>query len=46
MYIPTTLEPENQEIGGEPLNGSGFETENPATEFESDEQSAAEVFIQ
>ena len=33
-----TSEPEIQEIGGEPLEGSGFETEDPATEFESDER--------
>jgi len=46
MYIPKTAEPEIQEIGGEPLNGSGFETESPATEFESDERSGAEDCIQ
>jgi hypothetical protein len=35
-------EPEFQEIGGEPLRGSGFETEDLATEFFFDERSAEE----
>ena len=42
MHPARTAEPEIQEIGGEPLEGSGFETEDPATGFESDERSAEE----
>ena len=42
MYPERTPESEIQEIGGEPLEGSGFETEDPATGFESFERSAEE----
>lgn len=35
-------EPEIQEIGGEPLEGSGFETENHSTAFESHKRGAEE----
>ena len=42
MYPARTAEPEIQEIGGEPLEGSGFETEDPATGFESRKRSAEE----
>jgi hypothetical protein len=42
MYPARTAEPEIRKIGGEPLEGSGFETENPATGFESYEGSAEE----
>jgi hypothetical protein len=46
MYPARTSESEIREIGGEPLEGSGFETENPATGFESQENSAEEGFDQ
>ena len=42
MYPATTIDPEIREIGGEPLEGSGFETEEPATGFESRARSAEE----
>ncbi len=42
MYLPTDSEPEIQTIGGDPLNGSGFEGETPEPEFESDARSAEE----
>ena len=42
MYPTRTAEPEIREIGGEPLEGSGFETEDTATGFESRERSAEE----
>ncbi len=42
MYPARTTEAEIREIGGEPLEGSGFETEDPATSFESGERSAEE----
>jgi hypothetical protein len=35
MHLPKPSEPEFQEIGGEPLTESGFESEAPANEFES-----------
>ena len=38
MNPSNTSEPEIQEIGGEPLEGSGFEAENPSTAFEPHEQ--------
>ena len=42
MYPGRTAEPEIREIGGEPLEGSGFESEDAATGFESRERSAEE----
>ena len=42
MYIPTDSETEIQEVGGGPLEGSGFEGETPEPEFESDARSAEE----
>lgn len=42
MYPTRTSEPEIREIGGEPLKGSGFETEDQATSFESWARSAEE----
>jgi hypothetical protein len=42
MYPPRTAEPKIREIGGEPLEGSGFETEDPAIGFESRDRSAQE----
>ena len=42
MYPTKTSEPEIREIGGEPLKGSGFETEDPSTEFDLDKPSAEE----
>ena len=46
MYPAKIFEPKIQEIGEEPLEGSGFETEEPATGFESYERSAEEGFNQ
>jgi hypothetical protein len=34
MYPVIRFEPKIHEIGGEPLEGSGLETENPVSEFE------------
>jgi len=42
MYPAKTAEPKILEVGGEPLEGSGFETEHSATGFESNEMSAEE----
>ena len=42
MYSPKPTDPAAQEFDGELLEGSGFETEIPATEFESDELAATE----
>ena len=39
MFFPKSSEPEMQHIGGEPLENSGFETEDPATGFEFNERS-------
>jgi hypothetical protein len=46
MYLPKTSEPEIQEIGGEPHEQSGFEIEDPATDFELDERSAEGDLLQ
>ena len=35
MSHPTTAEREIQEIGGEPLDGSGFESETPEWDLSS-----------
>jgi hypothetical protein len=45
MYSPKPSDPDVQELGGDLLEGSGFETEHPADEFESDQRSA-EGFLQ
>ena len=42
MNPQNTSEPEIQEIGGEPLEGSGFENENPSTAFEPHKRAAEE----
>ena len=42
MYPERTAEAEIREIGGEPLEGSGFETQEPTTGFESYQLSAKE----
>lgn len=34
MYLPVDSESEVEEIGGDPLKGSGFEGETPGPEFE------------
>ena len=34
MNLPNTSEPEIQALGGEPLEGSGFEGEKPSSAFE------------
>lgn len=39
MSLSKTPEPEIRDLGGEPLEGSGFEIEHPATDFELDERS-------
>lgn len=38
MNLPQTSELEIQTLGGELLDGSGFESEDPATGFEPDER--------
>jgi hypothetical protein len=43
MYPARTAVPEIREIGGEPLEESGFEAEEPATGFESREGFAEEA---
>ena len=45
MYIPTDSEAEIQAVGGDPLEGSGFERESPEPEFESDARSAEEGLL-
>jgi hypothetical protein len=42
MYPAIIFELVIREIGGEPLEGSGFETEDPAIGFESRDRSAQE----
>lgn len=42
MYLPKTSEPEIRDLGGEPLEGSGFEFEDPAIDFEPDERPGEE----
>ena len=42
MNPARTAEPEIRELGGEPLEGSGFEADEPATSFEPPERSAEE----
>lgn len=46
MYPTKTFEPEIREIGGEPLKGSGFETQDPETEFDLDKPSSHEDVTQ
>jgi hypothetical protein len=45
MYHPTDSESEIQEIGGDPLEGSGFESETPDPEFETSAHSAEEGLL-
>ena len=45
MYLPTDSEPEIQKTGGDPLEGSGFESESPEPAFESDAHSAEEGLL-
>ena len=42
MHVPSTLEPEPQQLGGEPLEGSGFEDERLSSAFEPFDQPAEE----
>ena len=42
MNPPNTSEPETQELGGEPLEGSGFENESPSSAFTPFEQTVEE----
>ncbi len=37
MYLPKASEPGIRDLGGEPLQESGFESEEPVTGFELDE---------
>lgn len=46
MSLSKTPEPEFRDIGGEPLEGSGFEFEDPAIDFERDERSEEEGLVQ
>jgi hypothetical protein len=46
MHRERIREREIQELGGEPLEGSGFETEDPKTGSESYERSTEEGFDQ
>jgi len=45
MYHPTDSESEIPEIGGDPLEGSGFESETPDPEFEIGARSAGEGLL-
>ena len=45
MYLPTDFEPEIQKVGGDPLEGSGFEREAPDPEFEIGAHSAEEGLL-
>ena len=42
MNLPTASEAEIQELGGEPLEGSGFENERSSSAFEQREQRTEE----
>jgi hypothetical protein len=42
MNLVNTSEPEVQALGGEPLEGSGFESEKPSSDFEPLEQAGEE----
>ncbi len=42
MNPPKTPEPDIQELGGEPLEGSGFENQSPSSAFTPFEQTAEE----
>ena len=46
MYLPKTPEREIRDLGGEPLEGSGFEFEDPAIDFERDERHEEEGPVQ
>jgi hypothetical protein len=46
MFYQTRPDPAVQEVDGELLEGSGFETEEPAAEFEPDERLAQEEDLQ
>lgn len=46
MYLPKTPEREIGALGGEPLEGSGFETEEPQTAFELNGRFEAEGPLQ
>lgn len=45
MYLPTDFESEIQNIGGDPLRGSGFEAETPDPAFEVAADSAEEGLL-
>lgn len=42
MNLPNTSEPDVREVGGELLEGSGFESERPSSAFEAFEHMAEE----
>ncbi len=42
MNLANTSEAEIQALGGEPLEGSGFESEKPSSAFEPREQAGEE----
>ena len=46
MHPERISDPEIREIGGEPLEGSGFETESPTSAFDIDELPVREGFDQ
>jgi hypothetical protein len=46
MSLSKTPEPEIRDLGGEPLEGSGFEFEDPAIDFEHDERYEEEGPVQ
>ena len=46
MYSPNKPTPAVHELGGEPLEGSGFEAEDPVTEFDPDNRSIEEGLLQ
>ena len=46
MSLWKTPEPEIRDLGGDPLEGSGFEFEDPTTDFERDERSEEEGPVQ
>jgi hypothetical protein len=46
MSLSKTPEPEIRDLGGERLEGSGFEFEDSATDFELDERAEEEGPVQ
>ena len=46
MSLSKIPEPEIRDLGGDPLEGSSFEFEDPAIDFERDERSEEEGPVQ